>query len=135
MAFRHGKDTVVTVGGTDYSSYTSDSTFGATGDTHDVTVYGASGHAYIGGLTDGTYSMSGHYDDGASSTPGEDFPALLAGTAQTIIVQPTGTGSGNAQRSFSAILDSYDEGFPADDKISWSANWQISGAVTYTDQA
>lgn len=134
MAFRHGKDTVISIGGTDYSAFISDSTFNTSQDTHDVTAYGDSGHEYIVGLTDGTFSCSGHYDNGATGTPAVDFPGFGA-TAQTILVQPEGAGTGNAQRSFSAVLTSYEEGMPVDDKISWSADFQISGAVTYTDQA
>lgn len=134
MAFIHGKNTAISIGATDYSGFISDSTFSTSTDSHDVTVYGDDGHTYILGLTDGTFSCSGHFDNGATGTPAVDFPAFGT-TAQTILVQPEGVGTGLSQRSFSAFLTSYEESMPVDDKTSWSADFQISGDVTVTDQA
>lgn len=134
MARIHGKNTVITIDGTDMSSFIDDSTFSQSGDVHDTTAYGQDNRSYIGGLIDGTFSISGHYDDGTDN-PRDAIPALLGGAAVTIVRSPEGTGTGLAQDSFSAICTSYDESSPVDDKISFSADFQITGAITITDQA
>ncbi len=135
MAFIHGKNTVVTVGGDDLSAYTKSSDFSTSVDSHDVTAYGATGHAYQPGLTDGTFGMEGTYDDQATS-PRDILQAVIAGgVAVAVIRQPEGAGTGNAQDSFSGVLTSYEESDPVDNMITWSAEFQISGAVTSTAQA
>jgi len=133
MAFFHGKGTVVNVDGNDLSAFTSSSEFDQSADTHDVTAYGDDNRAYIAGLIDGTFSMEGHYDDGAAG-PRAILQPLLGAAAVTVLRQPEGVGTGLAQDSFSGVLTSYNESAPVDDKISWSAEFQISGAVTSTDQ-
>ena len=136
MAFIHGKDTNVSVDSNDLSAYTNSSDYNPTTDSHDVTAYGASGHAYQGGLTAGTFTMSGFYDDTASTGPRAVLQDIQqAGAAVTVVRQPEGTGSGLPQDSFSALCTSYRESNPVADMISWTADFQISGAVTDTAQA
>lgn len=135
MAFVHGKGTVVTVDSNALTSYISDSTFSQSVDAHDVTAYGATNKAYIDGLIDGTFSIEGHYDDTKTTGPRDVLQGLEGGGAITVVRQPEGAGTGKAQDSFSAILTAYDESSPVDDKISWSAEFQITGAVTSTVQA
>lgn len=134
MAFSHGKDAQVTIDSNNLSAYISDSTFNQSVDSHDVTAYGATNKAYIDGLIDGTFSVSGHYDDTKTTGPRDVLQGLLGGGAITILRQPEGTGSGLAQDSFSAIITSYEETAPVDDNIQWSADFQITGAVTVTVQ-
>ena len=133
MAFIHGRNTVITVDANDLSAFTSSSDFNQPVDTHDVTAYGDANRNYIAGLIDGTFSMEGHYDDSATS-PRDILQPLAGAAAFTIVRQPEGVGSGFAQDSFSAVLTSYSESSPVDDKISWSAEFQITGAVTSTAQ-
>lgn len=135
MARHHGKNTVVTIDGNDMSNFISDSTFSATTDTHDTTAYGMDSKEYIGGLTDGTFSCEGHYDDDAAGPRAIIKPIQVAATAVTVIRQPEGAGTGLEQDSFSAICTAYDESSPVDDKVSWSSEWQISGDITITAQA
>lgn len=134
MAFIHGKDTVVTVDGNDLSAFTKSSEYSTSVDSHDVTVYGATGHAYQGGLTDGTWSLEGIYDDGATSPRDVLQPLKVAGATVPCIRQPEGAGSGLAQDSFSGLVIDYNESNPVDDMITWTAEIQISGAVTSTAQ-
>ena len=63
MTFIHGRHTVITLDGDDLSAFTKQSELTREADTHDVTAYGASSHAYVPGLLDGSASMSGTYDD------------------------------------------------------------------------
>ena len=135
MARIHGKNTVLTVDSNDISTYTNDSTFTGNTDVHDTTGYGADSKEYIAGLTDGTFTCSGTYDDAAGGPRGVLKPLQVAGTAITVVRQPEGAGTGNAQDSFSAIITSYEESAAVDDVIQWTCDFQISGDVTATAQA
>lgn len=135
MAFIHGKDTVVTVNSADLSAFCRSSELDLSLDTHDVTAYGASAHAYRGGLKDGTFSLEGTYDDGAAGPEATLAPLLNDLDGFTVVFRPEGAGSGLAQRSFTALLSSYSESDPVDDMITWSAEFQITGPVDFTAQS
>lgn len=135
MAFVHGKNSRITVNAVDLSSFTDNVQWRGPVDTHDTTVFGDDGHTYLSGLTDGSISMSGNYDDGATNTPARVLAPLRGGAAVTALYHPEGTGTGRAQRSMSVVVSDYQEESVADDKVVWSAELQISGSVTLTDQA
>lgn len=132
MAFRHGKDTVITLNAVDLSAFVNTSEFGRTGDSHDVTTYGKQSHVYSGGLLDGTASMAGIYDDGATGP--RDVIEPLIGTVVTLIRKPEGTGPGKPQDSVSVLVTGYTETNPVADMVSWSCAMQLSGEVTSTNQ-
>lgn len=135
MAFKHGKDTVVDVDGNDLSAFTNTSEFSPSTDSHDVTTYGKDGHVYEGGLTDGTFTMGGTYDDGGSGPRGVLLALKGTSSKVTVIRQPEGAGSGLPQDSFDGLLTSYVETNPVADMIAWSAEFQISGDVDSSDQS
>jgi hypothetical protein len=135
MAFVHGKDTFVSVGGDDLSAYTNTSEFNQTRDSHDTTTYGQDGHVFQGGLTNGTFTMAGIYDSTADDSPRPVLSALLGSVDPvTVIRQPEGTGSALPQDSFDGLLTSYTETSPVADMVSWSAEFQISGDVDNSAQ-
>jgi hypothetical protein len=130
MGFIHGKDTFVSVGGDNLSTYTTTSEFNQSNDSHDVTTYGSDGHKFKGGLTNGTFTMSGVYDDTADDSPRPVLQALIGATDPvTVIRQPEGTGSSLPQDSFDGLLTSYRESSPVADMVTWTAEFQISGDV------
>lgn len=131
----HGKNTYIDVGGNDLSNFINNSEFGRSRDTSDVSGYGDDNKAYIAGQQDGTFSCEGSYDDGASGPRAILEPLLDSGAETTIIRRPEGTGTGLPQESFGAILTSYVETNPVADKITWSAEFQKTGAITETVQA
>lgn len=136
MAFVHGKSTVVQVDSNDLSAFTNTSEFNQSQDSHDVTAYGNDGHTFRGGLTNGTFTMSGIYDNTASTGPRAVLQPLI-GQADpvTVIRQPEGAGASLPQDSFSGLLTSYSEASPVADMVTWSAEFQISGDVDSTAQA
>jgi hypothetical protein len=131
--FVHGRNTVFKVATKDLSPVTKTSSFEYSADVHDVTGYGATGHAKQGGLTDGKFTASGTYDSTAV-TGSRVVLEPLVGTTVAILRQPEGTATGKPQDSFSAVLSKYVETNPVDDMITWSADFEISGAVTTTVQ-
>lgn len=134
MAFIHGKTTVIKVATKDISAYCKTSTLEVDADVHDVTGYGATAHAKQGGLLDGSFTVSGTYDNTAVTGPRAVLLPLLGAAAAAIIRQPEGTGTGKAQDSFSAVLKKYTETNPADDMVTWSADFEVSGPITTTAQ-
>lgn len=135
MAKVHGRKTVVTVDGNDLSQYTNQSEFNRSADSHDTTTYGATGHTYSPGLTDGTFTMSGFYDSTESTGPRAVLQPLLGAEAVEVVRQPEGAGSGLPQDTFFGLLTSYTETNPVADMVTWSAEFQISGAVDSTAQS
>lgn len=134
MAFIHGRDTVVHLNAVDLSAFINNTVFTASVDSHDVTTYGKDGHTFAGGLTNGTVTISGVFDNGASSPAYTIMPLMVAGQAPvTFVFNPEGEGTGKAQRSCSVLVTSYTETDPVADMISWSASLQISGDVDDTD--
>jgi len=133
MAFVHGKSAVFKISSTDLSTFVNSVEVKRSGDSHDITAYGATGHAYQGGLTDGTVSIKGTYDDGDASNPRITFQGAL-GTTLTWTYQAAGTTTGRPQLTGSGVLTSYEESAPVADMVTWAAELQITGAVTTTDQ-
>ena len=56
MPMVHGKSGSILVNAKDVSAFTSSIEWKTSADSHDVTTFGATGHNYAGGLTDGTAS-------------------------------------------------------------------------------
>lgn len=131
MAFKHGKTTVVKLNATDLSAYTNNAAFKRSADSHDTTTFGKTAHTYEGGLKDGTVTLTGFYDDGASGPKAIVEPLL--GTKVTFLYQPEGAGTGNPQDSVSVLVTAYEETAPVADMITWSATLQMSDTVTVTD--
>ncbi|HEY9416821.1 MAG TPA: hypothetical protein VIQ30_18855 [Pseudonocardia sp.] len=133
MAKVHGKNTVVKVDAVDLSGYVDSSELPRTADSHDTTTYGNDAHRYDGGLLDGTFTMSGTYDNTAATGPKAVLEPLL-GTVVPIIRQPDGTGTGKAQNSFDGLMTKYTETNPVADMVKWSCEFQIDGDVDNTAQ-
>jgi hypothetical protein len=132
MAFVHAKNTFVSLNGSDLSTFSDNSTMTLKSDLHDVTTYGKNDHVYQGGLGDGTASISGTYDNGASGP--RDVIVPLRGSTVTFIRRPEGTGSGLPQDSVSVVVGEYGETAAVADYVKWSVTLQLSDAVTSTNQ-
>jgi len=133
MAFVHGKNTFVSLNASDLSPFSDTSEFGRKADKHDVTTYGKNDHVYEGGLGDGSFSISGTYDNGATGP--RDIIEPLIGTVVVAIRRPEGTGSGKPQDSVNVLVEEYVETNPVADFVKWSVTLQPSDAVTSTNQA
>jgi hypothetical protein len=133
MAFKHGKDTAVSVNSVDLSAFTNSTDFNTDADVHDTTTYGQAAHTFQAGLTNGTVTLKGIYDSGASG-PGKTLRPLLGGASVTLLYKPEGTGTGKPSRSVSVVVKSYNESAPVADMITWQADLQMTGAITDTTQ-
>lgn len=130
--FRHGKSTVFKVdnsGGTltDISNSLTDVSFPQTVDTAETSAFGSSAKTYVVGLTDATISVSGMFD----ATVDAHLNGIL-GQAATVSFEygPEGSTSPNVKYTGEAILTSYEKSGSIGDMVSYSAEFQVSGAVT-----
>ena len=132
MAFVHGKTAFFQIdnsGGSlqDISGYCDNVDFPLTADTAEVTTFGDSSKEYIAGLKDATISISGSWDATADA-----ILAAIVGVAGTFEYGPAGNTGGNVKFTGEAICTSYNVSAPVGDKVSFSAEFQCTGAVTRT---
>jgi predicted secreted protein len=132
MAFGHGKSAVFKVDNsagtlTDLSAYINEASFPREVETAETTTFGSSAKSYITGLTDATISISGLFDSAAD--------AVLAGiTGQSATVSfeygPLGSTASMIKFSGECILTSYEVSSPVGDVVTFSADFQVTGAIT-----
>lgn len=130
MAFVHGKTADFRVdnsGGslTDISTYCDSVDFPMTADTAEVTTFGDASKEYIAGLKDATISVSGSWDATADAVL-----AAIVGLSGSFQYGPAGTTGGNIKYTGEAICTSYTVNAPVGDKVTFSAEFQVTGAVT-----
>jgi hypothetical protein len=130
--FRHGKSTSFKVdnsGGslTDISDTLTDVSFPQTIETAETTSFGSNAKTYIVGLSDATLSVSGNFDATVDA-----HLAGIAGQAATVSFEygPEGTTSTFVKYTGEAILTSYEKSGAVGDVVTYSAEFQITGAVT-----
>lgn len=114
------------------SPYLTSVDFNQSNDTHDVTAFGAEGHTYIVGLTDGTIDLAGFYDTTALVGTTTVLQGLLGydGNTMTFNYGPAGNGTGAYKRSGEVVLSTYAESDPVADIVTFKATLKISGSVT-----
>lgn len=100
-------------------------------DEHDNTCYGADGHTFVAGLTNGTISVTGLWDDTASVGSRTVFKVLCKTKAPVAFEWgPEGNANGDEKISGTCIVTSYTESAPVADLVSFTATIRISGTVT-----
>lgn len=132
MAFTHGKDTFVSFGGFDLSSFSKSTDWEKSADVHDVTCYGKNSKVFRGGLKDGKCSISGNYDNTLAGP--HDVLMNLVGTNAILLYRTEGTGSGRPEESVDCTLKSYKQTSPVADYVSWTAEFQFSDDITSANQ-
>jgi hypothetical protein len=133
MAFVHGKGTVHTLNAVDLSAFATEVDWTQTADKHDVTTFGATAHAYQGGLLDGTATLKGVYDNGATG-PGKTIRPLI-GTVVALVYEPEGIATTKPVHTVNVLVTSYDETAPVADMIKWTCQLQFTGPVVDSSHA
>jgi len=132
MAFVHGKYSVFKLDNdsgtlTDISSYVNNVDFPQTADIAETSVLGATNKTYIVGLKDATISVTGLWD----STVDGIFGAVIGQSATlSFEYSPEGTAGGTVLYSGEAICTGYTKNSPVADVVSYTAELQVTGAVT-----
>ena len=130
--FRHGKSTVFKVDNnagslTDISNTLTDVSFPQSVDTAETSAFGASAKAYIVGLTDATLSVSGNFDATVDA-----HLAAIVGKADSVSFEygPEGSTAGYVKYTGEALMTSYEKSGAIGDVVSYSAEFQVTGAIT-----
>ena len=128
--FAHGKSTAFAIDDTGGSSRNisntlTDVSFPQTIDTAETTAFGSSNKSYIVGLKDTTISGTGLWD--------ATVDGYLSGTepaSRSFIFGPAGSTGGNVKYTGEAIMTNYSQGNPVGDVVTFTADFQVTGAVT-----
>ena len=130
--FRHGKSTVFKVDNnagtlTDISNTLTDVSFPQSVDTAETSAFGASAKAYIVGLTDATLSVSGNFDATVDA-----HLAAIVGKADSVSFEygPEGSTATFVKYTGEALLTSYEKSGAIGDVVTYSAEFQLTGAIT-----
>lgn len=134
MAFGHGKAAVFKLddsGATlrDLSTYITEVSMPRDIETAETTAFGSTAKSYITGLTDATISMSGLFD---SVADGYLAGVLGQSTALSFNYGPLGSTAGMIKYTGTAILTSYELSSSVGDVVTFSADLQVTGAITRT---
>lgn len=136
-SFKHGKNTVFKITDTgdtlqDISDVLDDASASQERDTAETTAFGDGDRTYIAGLRDGTISVSGHFDNDADSVH-QVLTALLNQDAPTAFEYgPQGSATDDPKASGDCLLTSYEVSGEVSGKVSVSAEFQISGGITWS---
>jgi hypothetical protein len=129
--FRYGAKALVTVNAIDLSSYCDDAGLDVGIETAETTTFASSWKTFIEGLASAKFSLKGNFDPTVSTGPAAVLTGLIGGGAKTIVFNPAGTATGELKRTVSAILTAYAETSPVGGKVTFTATFQGTGAVTF----
>jgi len=138
MAFVHGKKAVFKIDNsagtpTDISAYCEEVSLSRSIETAETTTFGNDSKTYITGLTDATVSLSGKFDAANASAVDAVLTGIL-GSASTVSwayrTSSASTSTSNPEYQGEGILTSYEVAATVGDAVTFSAELQVSGAVT-----
>lgn len=135
MAFVHGKNAEVTVNGTSLTAFSDTADLSIDVDTTETSVFGTTWKTSLPGLVGASFSIAGNYDPTVTTGPAAVLIGCINGGVPVAVVhKPGGTAAGQRTNSFNAIITSYSESSSVGDKVTFSADAIVTGAVTPTQQ-
>lgn len=138
MAFTHGKNAVFKIdnaAGTlqTLTAYVDSIDFNNTVDTAESTTMGAEAKTYLSGQSDATLSIAGKYDSTAATGPDVVLNGLVGlETTSTFEIGPEGSTAGKIKYTGESFLTGYTVSAPVGDVVSFTADFQVTGAITKT---
>jgi hypothetical protein len=131
MSFVHGKDSYFSVDSDNLTTYIDSADLNQSVDMAETSTMGVEAKTYISGLSDATISIAGKYDSTASTGPDAVLAGLVGGeTAVAFEYGPEGNANGKVKYSGNCFLTSYNVSAPVGDVVSFTADFQCSGAIT-----
>lgn len=130
MAFVHGRLGEFTFNSVVLTSFCDTLEISIEVDTAETTTFGDAWKKFIAGTAGATIDISGSWDPTTTSGPASAITATLGSTPKTFIAEPGGAAV-NQHRTGSAICTSYDESASVGDRVTFSASFQVTGAVTF----
>lgn len=138
MAFVHGKGAVFKIdnsGGTlqTLTAYIDGADISNKVEMAETTTMGSEVKTYVSGQSDGTLSISGKYDSTASTGPDAILDGLVGSeVTSTFEYGPEGSATGKVKYTGECFLTGYNISAPVGDVVKFTADFQISGAITKT---
>jgi len=133
MAFSHGKDCDIGFGthavpgtATDITAYVTSVTMPREIDTAETSCMGDTDKSFLAGLKGANISIEGKFDP----TVDAHLDGIAGDDGIIFEYYPQGNSAGKVKYTGSCILTSYEVSESVDDAGSFSAEFQISGAVT-----
>jgi len=138
MAYVHGKKSKFEIDNssgslTDISAFCDEVTFSRSLETAEVTTFGDNAKEYIMGLSDATISISGKFDAAGASTVDAVLSGVLGQDATVSFAYTPGGGSAsstNPKYTGECLLTSYEITGSVGDAVTFSAEAQVTGAIT-----
>lgn len=136
MAFVHGKGTVFKIdnaAGTlqTLTAYLDNVELNHSVDTAETTTMGAEAKTYLSGQSDATMSIAGKYDSTAATGPDVVLQGLVGlETTSTFEIGPEGSTAAKVKYSGECFMTGYTVSAPVGDVVSFTADFQVTGAVT-----
>jgi hypothetical protein len=130
--FRHGKNASFKVdnsGGTltNISDTLNSVTFPREIETLETTSFGSNNRSYVVGFTDATISIEGSFD----ATVDAHLAGILGQEASVSFEYgPEGTTNGQVKYTGEALMTSYETAAGVGDIVTYSAEFQVTGAIT-----
>ncbi len=134
MAIRHGKTAGVILAGFNASPFFNSFESARTIDTHETTPFESDAKTYFAGLNDGTISLSGFYDTGATGVGGDELLDALLQTDNDFpasVFLDGGVVVGRACRMAAVNQSSYNISAPVGDMVTTKADLTVDGGVRY----
>jgi hypothetical protein len=131
MAFVHGRLAEFTVNSVVLSTFCDELTISVEVDTAETTTFGDAWKKFIAGTAGGTLDIGGSWDPTTTTGPASAIYGIIAGgVAVTFIAEPGGAAV-NQSRTGSCICTAYEETSSVDDKVAFTASFQVTGAITH----
>lgn len=138
MAFVHGKGGVFKVDNaagtlTTLTTYVDQWSISMSVDTAETTTMGSEVKTYLSGHSDATISVSGLYDSTASTGPDVTLFGIYGNDAtSTFELGPEGSTSGKIKYTGECFLTDYEITAAGGDAVKFTADFQVTGAITKT---
>lgn len=127
MSFTHGKNSTATINSVPLTQWLDGIEWKDNVDVADTSHLGADEKTFLEGQSVASFSLSGIFD-AAAGGPRATLSGLKGGGAVTFSLSEDGT----ATIAGSAILTSYTESAKVGDAVKFAADFQVSGAVSYS---
>ncbi len=126
MAKQPGYTAYFSLDASDISTYLDTQSLDRLRNILDVSAFGDTDKVHIAGMRSHAISLGGPWDPtGDAVLDGADDAAVVA-----FVFGPEGNTSGDIQYSGNALFAQYTVTVGVDDKVTWSANFTPTGAVT-----
>lgn len=130
MAKHHGKDSTFSIDAVELTTYLDSISMPESVDVAETSTMGQEAKTYIEGMSGGTISISGRWDETATTGPDAVLAGLKGAGANAFEYGPAGDTAGAVIYTGQAILTGYSRTSPIGDVVAFTADFQITGAVT-----